>query len=205
MLKRSFDILFSLICVIILSPVYLIVAFLIKLESKGPVLFIQERVGKDEKLFRIFKFRSMIVHAYAPEELGPVKHNHAVVTKVGYVLRRTKLDEIPQFFNVLFGQMSVVGPRPCLFESVKNMPLVERRRFRVLPGITGWAEVNGNVELTWSEQLALDLWYVDHQSFSLDIFILIKTLQTVMMGSIRNTTALAQAQQYKSFLQGGKE
>ncbi len=202
MWQKIFDRLSALICIFLLSPLYLLVAVLIKVESKGPVFFVQERVGYNQCPFKIYKFRSMVVNDYDPQVLGPVKHNHAIVTKVGYWLRRTKLDEIPQFFNVLCGDMSMVGPRPCLFSTLKLMRPHELRRFKVLPGMTGWAEVNGNVELTWNEQLALDLWYVDHRSLCLDIHILFKTLATVLFGSIKNVGVLKQAQAYEMSLQG---
>ena len=196
MLKRVFDIFFSIVCITLLSPLCILLAILIRLESSGPIFFIQERVGKSEKPFRIIKFRSMHTHHFTPEELGPIKHNHAVVTRVGYWLRRTKLDEIPQFFNVLWGDMSVVGPRPCLLSTAEQMTAQEKHRFLDRPGVTGWAEVTGNVELSWHEQLLLDLWYVDHQTFFLDMQIILRTILTVLFGSIRNDKALEQAKRY---------
>ncbi len=197
--KRAVDFTLALIALIFLSPVFLVLALLIKLETGGSVFFLQKRVGKNEKPFTIFKFRSMYEkHGLTPEELGPVKHNHAVVTKLGHFMRRTKLDEIPQFVNVLMGTMSIVGPRPCLYSSLEEMSEDERRRFSVSPGVSGWAEVNGNVELTWHEQLALDLWYIDHQSFWLDWLIIGKTLKTIFWGSIRNEKALLQAHKHEN-------
>lgn len=196
MRKRLFDVIFSLFCLSFLLPLFPIIACLIKLESKGPVVFKQIRVGKNGKPFYMYKFRSMYLHDQSPEELGPIKHEHVLVTKIGYFLRRFKLDEIPQFINVLRGEMSIIGPRPYLFTSIAVMTEFEKHRFDVLPGMTCWAEVNGNVELTWRDQLILDLWYVYHQTFWLDMKILGKTLLTVMVGSIKNETALNQARQF---------
>ncbi len=195
-MKRLFDIIFSFFFLVLLAPAFLLIAFLIKIESAGPVFFKQKRVGKNESPFYIYKFRSMYLHQHSPSELGPIKHNHALVTPVGYILRRLKLDEIPQLINVLSGSMSLVGPRPCLFDSLKDMSISERRRFNVRPGLTGWAEVNGNVELTWREQLSLDLWYVDHQSFGLDLKILIQTTVVILRGSIRNQKAIDLAESH---------
>ena len=121
---------------------------------------------------------------------------------IGYFLRRAKLDEIPQFFNVFFGEMSIVGPRPILFSTLHEMEVKARLiRSKVLPGITGWSEVNGNVELSWKEQLLLDLWYVDHHSIRLDMEIIAKTIVTIFVGSIRNKKAIFEAEQYQQILQ----
>ncbi len=192
--KRSFDLFVATVCIILLLPVGLILAALISLETPGGIFFVQTRMGKDEKPFKMYKFRSMVVNNIAPIALGPVKHNHNLVTRTGYFIRRTKLDEIPQFFNVLRGDMSLVGPRPLLVEQVEQMTSNERRRYKVQPGITGWAEVNGNVELSLSEQLMLDIWYIDHYSIWLDMYILIKTLGVVIWGSKRNEKAVREAQ-----------
>lgn len=191
-MKRILDIFIAIISILILSPFFMLLPILIKITSSGPVFFSQIRVGKDKKPFKIYKFRSMRLHR-SSEAAGRIKHNHAVVTRIGYFMRRTKLDEIPQFFNVLLGDMSVVGPRPCLFETIETMSESEFRRFRMLPGITGWAEVNGNVELSWEEQLSLDLWYVDHYHWLLDFQIMFRTFFTVLLGSIKNQRALAKS------------
>lgn len=204
-MQRIFDICFASIALILLSPFFLLIVMVIKLESKGPAIFKQKRVGKDMRPYFIYKFRSMVVHDFLPEELGPIKHNHNLVTRSGHFLRRTKLDEIPQFFNVLKGDMRIVGPRPCLFSTLETLTDTEKRRFKVLPGLTGWAEINGNVELSWREQLTLDLWYVDHYSFRLDLKIIYKTILTVLFGSIRNIHALSQAEIYLENANGKSE
>lgn len=195
-LHRVFDVVFASICISILLPAFIIIALAIRFTSNGPVIFRQKRVGKNERAYYIYKFRSMHLHDALPEDLGPIKHTHALVTPIGHFIRRTKLDEIPQFFNVLLGTMSMIGPRPCLFSRIETMSKRERRRFDVLPGITGWAEVNGNVELDWSEQLTLDLWYIDHRTFWLDIKILAKTIYIMLRGSVKNTAELKKAERY---------
>lgn len=197
-MQRLCDIFFSILSIILLSPVFLLLALFIKIESRGPILFLQTRVGRNKQPFTIYKFRSMRVNTIAPLELGRIKHDHAIVTRVGHFMRRTKLDEIPQFFNVLFGDMAIVGPRPCLFETMNTMSASECRRFDVMPGVTGWAEVNGNVELSWEEQLVLDLWYVDHRSALLDLHIIIQTILTVFVGSIKNKKALLKARLHRA-------
>lgn len=194
--KRLFDIIFALFCLILFLPLGLLIAVLIKLESKGPIIFKQKRVGRHGKAYWIYKFRSMRLHDQAPEVLGPIKHSHPLVTKIGYVLRRFKLDEFPQFINVLLGEMSIVGPRPCLISTYESLDTKARRRFSVRPGVSGWAEVNGNVELTWPEQLALDLWYIHHQTFMLDVTIIVKTILTIFVGSIKNNENLLAAKKY---------
>ena len=191
--KRVLDLLVGSLLMVVFLPVGLLLALLIRLETDGPVFFVQMRSGKDEKPFQLYKFRSMVVNDIDPSELGPVKHNHVLVTRVGHFMRRTKLDEIPQLFNVLRGELSLVGPRPCLLTQVHSMTLTHRRRFNVPAGMTGWAEVNGNVELSLSEQLALDVWYVDHHSIWLDVQILIETLGVMIFGPRRNERAIQQA------------
>jgi lipopolysaccharide/colanic/teichoic acid biosynthesis glycosyltransferase len=179
--------------VFLLIPLWIILSVSIFIEDRGPIFYRQKRLGKDGKLFTLYKFRSMYVNNIPPLELGAIKHNHTLVTHIGYVMRRLKLDETPQFLNVIVGEMSLVGPRPCLPLRIESMSLEEKKRFQVPPGLTGWAEVNGNVELTWDEQLLLDLWYVQHASFSLDMKILLKTMGVVLFGSKKNASALLNA------------
>ena len=189
-IKRILDVLLVIPAIILLVPVWLLLSLCVFIENPGPVIFRQVRLGKDEKLFTLYKFRSMYTNNIPPLDLGAVKHNHALVTRVGYFIRRLKLDETPQLLNILKGDMSLVGPRPCLPARSQTMPLEEKRRFSFLPGLTGWAEVNGNVELSWEEQLLLDLWYVDHWSLFLDFKIILKTIVVVFFGSTRNEVAL---------------
>ncbi len=182
-IKRIFDIVISLIGLIVLSPLFLIIAILIKLDSKGDVIFKQERVGLNAQLFYIYKFRSMCVGA---ESQGTGQYSFSGdprVTRVGRILRKTSLDELPQLLNVLKGDMSFVGPRPPL--TYHPWPLEEYteaqlRMFEVRPGITGWAQVNGRKEVEWHERIRLNVWYVDHCSLPLDIKILFKTAFKVL-------------------------
>lgn len=188
--KRGFDLFMSLLAIMLLIPIWLVLTICIFVENPGSIIFRQLRPGKDGKLFIIYKFRSMYINSVPPMELGAVKHNHSLVTRVGHFIRRFKLDETPQFYNVLKGEMSLIGPRPCLPDRIASMTEAEKRRFHMLPGISGWAEVNGNVDLTWEEQLLLDLWYVDHFTLKLDLAIFIKTIKVVLCGSVKNEQAL---------------
>ncbi|MGN0660639.1 MAG: sugar transferase [Oscillospiraceae bacterium] len=178
-LKRIFDFLISFIVLIVLSPVLLITAILIKADSKGPVIFKQKRLGLDGKVFDIYKFRSMCVGA---EKTGSGVYSgkdDARVTKVGRIIRATSIDELPQLINILKGDMSLIGPRPPL--TYHPWPLEEyteeqRRMFEVRPGITGWAQVNGRKEVEWHKRIELNVWYVDHVSFLLDVKIFFMTI-----------------------------
>ena len=180
--KRFFDILISLLGLIILALPMLLIAIAIKCDSKGPVFFKQERVGKNGKVFKIYKFRSMCVGA---EKTGSGVYSgkgDKRVTKVGKFLRATSLDELPQFFNLLKGDMSFIGPRPPLtyhpwtFDKYTDE---QKRMFEVRPGITGWAQVNGRKDVEWNKRIKLNVWYVDHVSLWLDIKILFKTVAKV--------------------------
>ena len=181
-LKRFFDIALSLFGIMVTAVPMLVIAVLIKMDSPGPVIFKQERLGKDGKSFWIWKFRSMCVGA---EQTGSGVYSgkgDARVTKVGKILRATSLDELPQFFSVLRGDMSFVGPRPPL--TYHPWPLEEytdeqRRMFEVRPGITGWAQVNGRKNVEWNQRIKLNVWYVDNVSLWLDIKILFKTVLKV--------------------------
>ncbi len=184
--KRVFDIILSLIGIIILLPIYLIIAIAIKLDSKGPVLFKQVRVGKNRKDFVIYKFRTMVVSAESKRELqiDPSNMDNFVfqsksdnrVTKVGSFLRNTSLDEIPQLFNVLFGDMSLVGPRPEIPDVVKYYPENYYQRLLVLPGITGLAQVSGRGEIELGKTIYYDLTYISNFSIWNDMKILFTTV-----------------------------
>lgn len=177
--KRFFDILIALLGLIIAAIPMLFIAIAIKLNSKGPVIFKQERVGKKGKVFKIYKFRSMCVGA---EQTGSGVYSgkgDARVTKVGKILRATSLDELPQFFNLLKGDMSLVGPRPPLTYHPWTWDKYtdeQKRMFDVRPGITGWAQVNGRKDVEWNKRIKLNVWYVDHVSLWLDIKILFMTV-----------------------------
>ena len=180
-LKRFFDIVLALIGIGICWFPMLVIALLVKLESPGPALFKQERIGKDGKVFKIYKFRSMCVGA---EKGGVYSDNKDTrVTKVGKILRATSLDELPQFFNVLFGDMSFIGPRPPL--TYHPWPLAEytdfqRRMFEVRPGITGWTQTHGRKDVEWHRRIELNVWYVDNLSLWLDVKILFLTVFKVL-------------------------
>ena len=180
--KRAFDIVFSFLGLIILSFPLIIIAIAIKIDSKGPVVFKQERLGKNGKVFKILKFRSMCVGAEQMEGGVYSNNNDVRITKVGKFLRKTSLDEIPQLFSVLKGDMSFIGPRPPLtyhpwpLEKYTNE---QRRMFEVRPGITGWAQINGRKDVEWNKRIRLNVWYVDNVSLWLDIKILFKTVLKV--------------------------
>ena len=178
-IKRIFDISASGIALIVLLPIFTIIGILIKLDSKGPVFFIQERAGKDGKIFRAYKLRTMIDNA---EKIGlgyEIAKNDSRITRIGKHLR-WGIDELPQLINVFKGDMSLVGPRPALPYQIKKYSEKERRRLEVKPGITGWALVNGRNILSWPERIKLDIWYIDHWSIWLDLKILFKTVWVVI-------------------------
>jgi undecaprenyl phosphate N,N'-diacetylbacillosamine 1-phosphate transferase len=179
--KRLIDIAFSFIGLIILSPILLIVAIAIKLESQGPVIFQQERLGLNGKVFKIYKFRSMCVGA---EKSGVYEtKGDARVTKVGKFIRKTSIDEFPQFVNIIKGDMSIIGPRPTL--TYHPWPFDEyteeqKKRFTVRPGVTGWAQVNGRKEVPWEKRIEYDVEYVENLSLAFDLKIFFKTIFKVL-------------------------
>jgi exopolysaccharide biosynthesis polyprenyl glycosylphosphotransferase len=177
--KACLDFLGAWIGLIILSPIFYLIGFLVLLDSPGPVFFRQERIGKDGKPFTSYKFRSMVDKAVTMGLGFKVVKNDNRITKVGKYLRDTSLDEIPQLFNILKGEMSLVGPRPTLRYQVEAYDATQRRRLKVKPGITGWAQINGRNSITWNERIKLDVWYVDNWSLWLDIKILGRTIKTV--------------------------
>ena len=176
-IKRGMDFVFATILVVVFCPLMLIVALLIKSTSVGPVFFRQERVGKNGKVFRIFKFRSMV---YDNDMRDFSKRDE--YTRVGKVIRRLSLDELPQLFNVFLGQMSFVGPRPWVVEYWTNMNAEERERASVLPGITGLAQVKGRNGISIFQKIEYDIIYVRNFSFKQDVKIIILTVLTVVSG-----------------------
>ncbi len=172
MLKRTFDIGFSACWLLGFSPLLLLVAILVRLKLGSPVLFIQERPGLRGRPFRMVKFRTM-TEARGPD--GELLPDEQRLTYFGKFLRSTTLDEFPEMWNVLLGDMSVVGPRPLLMRYVERYDAFQARRMEVRPGVTGWAQVNGRNSLTWEEKFALDVWYVDHRTFWLDMKIVVRT------------------------------
>ncbi len=180
MLKRAFDIVFSAGWLIFFSPLLLVVAILVRLKLGSPVLFIQERPGLRARPFRMVKFRTMTDERGPDGELLPDEQR---LTSFGRFLRATSLDEFPEMWNVLIGDMSVVGPRPLLMRYVPRYSPFQARRMEVKPGVTGWAQVNGRNLLSWEEKFALDVWYVDHRTFWLDMKIVAMTFFKVLARS----------------------
>jgi len=164
------------------SPLLLVAAIAIKLDSRGPVIYRQRRVGKDGGQFELYKLRTMRLGA-DPVGVGtPVLEDDPRVTRVGRLLRRLSLDEIPNLVNVLRGELAIVGPRPTLAAQVELYTERQRRRLEVKPGITGWAQVNGRAGIPWEERIELDVWYVDHRSLALDLRILVRTARLLLTG-----------------------
>lgn len=182
-IKRILDFLLALLAVLILSPLLIVVVILIKLDSKGPVFFTQERPGKNMKMFKVYKFRTMLQDAVKHQKVGvEVRGNDSRITKLGNLLRRFKIDELAQLFNILKGDMSIVGPRPTLPDYIKQYEDWELRRFDVKPGLTGLAQVNGNIFLEFKEKSAYDIKYIEKISFLMDLKIIIKTVAIVLIG-----------------------
>lgn len=178
-IKRAIDLILSLILICCLSPILVLVAIAIKADSKGPVIFKQKRLGLNGKPFNIFKFRSMIVNA---EKQGSGVYSFkgdSRITRVGKFIRATSIDELPQLFNILKGDMALIGPRPALtyhpwpYEQYTDH---QKHMFDVLPGVTGWAQVNGRKEVPWPERIKLNVWYAQNYSFVLDVKIFILTI-----------------------------
>ncbi len=181
--KRFFDVTVAIVALMVLAPVLGLIAVAVKLSSRGPVLFTQERIGWRGRRFRIVKFRSMVRNApylRNPDGSAYSSDTDLRVTRFGRSLRRTSLDELPQLWNVVRGQMSLIGPRPELAEGVRTYRPADFRRLNVRPGMTGWAVVHGRNDLPITRRRDLDTWYADHASFRLDLEILFKTIATVM-------------------------
>jgi lipopolysaccharide/colanic/teichoic acid biosynthesis glycosyltransferase len=176
--KRLIDFLLSLIMLIILSPIILIIYIFLFFANNGQVFFVQDRPGQDEKTIRIFKFKTMNENK---DENGQLLPDANRLTSVGRFVRSTSMDELPQLFNVLKGDMSLIGPRPLL---IKYLPLYnefQKRRHEVKPGITGWAQINGRNSISWQKKFELDVWYVDNHSFLLDLKIIGLTIKKVFI------------------------
>ena len=174
--KRLIDIVFSLILLIVLSPIIIITAILVRTKLGSPIIFTQERVGLNNEIFTLRKFRSMTNET---DENGELLSKDERLTKFGKLIRSTSLDELPELFNILKGDMSFIGPRPLLVEYLPRYNSEQIKRHNVRPGLTSYTAVNGRATLTWPDRLALDVWYVKNMSFLLDLKILIKTFITV--------------------------
>jgi len=182
MARRIFDVVVAAAGLLAASPILLLAMLAVKLESRGGAFYRQRRVGRHGREFDVLKLRTMVAGA---EHIGAgmaVDSGDARITRVGRILRRTSLDELPNLVNVLKGEMAIVGPRPTLPSQVAQYTERERGRLAVRPGITGWAQVNGRASLPWSERIELDLWYIEHRSWRLDLTILWRSAQLVVRG-----------------------
>jgi len=193
MLKSLFDKTLALFLIILFSPIYIVVSLLILRKMGRPILFRQQRPGKDEKIFGIYKFRTMTNDTDADGNLLPDEQR---LVGIGKFIRSTSLDELPQLFNVLKGEMSFVGPRPLLIEYLDLYDDTQKRRHDVKPGITGWAQVNGRNAISWEQKFEYDVWYVDNQSFWLDMKILWMTFLKVVKRSDISSSSSATMEKF---------
>ena len=182
MTQRMLDVALSLFGSVLTAPVVAVLGVAIRLESPGPAIYTQTRVGKDGREFKIYKLRSMVRGAEFAGAGLAIQAGDDRITRIGKILRRYSLDELPNLWNVLLGEMSIVGPRPTVPIQVEQYTTRERGRLAVKPGITGWAQINGRASLPWSERIELDLWYVEHRSLALDLRILARTATLVASG-----------------------
>ena len=182
-MKRTLDLLLSIILTILLSPVLALLAIIIKASSKGPVLFVQRRVGKDKEEFYIYKFRTMYLETPKNMPTHLLENPEKYITPVGKFLRKTSLDELPQLVNIIKGEMSFVGPRPALFNQYDLIELRDKAGVNsIRPGVTGWAQINGRDELEIPEKVEFDSYYVDNESIFLDIKIMFITFYKALFG-----------------------
>ena len=195
--KRLMDFILSLIAMIVLSPILLIVAILVRVKLGGPVLFKQDRPGLNEEIFTMYKFRSMTDER---DENGELLPNHIRLTKFGKVLRSTSLDELPGLFNILKGDMAVIGPRPLLIEYLPLYNERQKHRHDVRPGLSGLAQINGRNLITWEEKFDYDIQYVENISFVLDCKIIIKTILKVFKREGVNSSETVTMERFKGDL-----
>jgi len=189
--NRLFDLLAAGLVLLVLSPAMLVLYLLVRAGSGGPGFFVQDRAGMGGKVFPLVKFRTMKAsHAHNPDPTIVITDSDADVTAVGRFLRRTKLDELPQLFNVLAGQMSLVGPRPTVPEQIPGYTAFQRRRLEVPPGITGLAQVHGGTALTWPERIEWDVYYVEHRGWGTDARVLLATLAALFRGTEKRVLRL---------------
>ncbi|MBR3972831.1 MAG: sugar transferase [Oscillospiraceae bacterium] len=199
-IKRLLDVIFSSGALIVLSPVLLVTAILVRTKLGSPVIFCQERPGKNEKIFKLYKFRSM---SDARDAQGNLLPDEVRLTKFGKLLRATSLDELPELWNILRGDMSIVGPRPLL---VKYLPLYneeQRHRHDVRPGLTGWAQVHGRNAITWEEKFCLDVWYVQNLSFATDVKTVFLTVKKVFCREGISSETAATMEEFRGTKESG--
>ena len=193
--KRAFDFFISSIGFIIISPIFLLLWIWLSISNKGAgAFFFQERPGRGEKIFKVIKFKTMTDERDASGNLLPDAER---LTKVGKFVRSTSLDEIPQLLNVIKGDMSLIGPRPLLVQYLPLYSDFQKRRHKVRPGITGWAQINGRNAISWKQKFEYDVWYVEHVSLSLDCKILVKTIQKVFKREGINSDTSATMEAFK--------
>lgn len=189
--KRGIDVFLSSIALIILLPVFAIIALAIKVESKGPIFFKHTRIGKEGKIIKIYKFRSMVQNAeelikkFTPEQMKEYKENYKLaddprITKVGKFLRKTSLDELPQLINIIKGDLSIIGPRPVVQEELEKYGTNTQKFLSVTPGLTGYWAANGRSDTTYEERMQMELFYIDNLSFKMDIKVFFKTIEAVI-------------------------
>ena len=189
--KRTLDVIIASLSLVILSPLFLIIAFLIKIESKGPVFFAHKRVGKDGKEIKILKFRTMVDNAedlikkFTPEQMEEFKKNFKLendprITKIGKILRKTSLDELPQLINILKGELSLIGPRPVIGVELEKYENNKRKFLSITPGLTGYWAANGRSNTTYEQRMIMELYYIDNISLELDLKIFFKTILSVL-------------------------
>ena len=195
-MRRFIDMIGSGILLLLTAPLFLITALAIWLNDRGDVFYRQTRVGLHGRLFELRKFRSMYVNSLPLDDVTEIRAGHPLVTPVGKWIRRLKIDELPNLLNVLRGEMALIGPRPALLVHPVNYTPFQRRRLNIRPGLTGWAQVNGGIELTWPQRIMLDIWYVEHRAFWLDLKIMARTVGVVLFGEKRNRQALQKAIEY---------
>ena len=176
--KRVLDIILSFSALIVLSPVLLVTAILVRTKLGSPVIFCQPRPGKDEKIFKLYKFRSMTDER---DENGELLPDEVRLTKFGKLLRATSLDELPELWNILKGDMSIVGPRPLLVQYLPLYNEEQKHRHDIRPGLTGYAQVHGRNAISWEEKFKMDVWYVNHVSFRCDLQIILDTVRCVLV------------------------
>ena len=187
-MNRAADIALAGLGLVVTSPLLVAAGLAVKLEDGGPVLFRQTRVGKDGKDFELLKLRSMVVDAERTGAGHAVDRGDRRITRVGRLLRRTSIDELPQLWNIVRGDMSVIGPRPTLRYQVERYSERQRRRLDVRPGLTGWAQIHGRATLPWAERIELDVWYVEHRSPRVDLKILARTPLALFSGTYKGET-----------------
>ena len=187
-MNRAADVALGGLGLLLASPILAATAVAVKLEDGGPVLFRQTRVGKDGEDFELLKLRSMVVDAERQGAGYAIDRGDSRITRVGRFLRRTSIDELPQLWNVVRGDMSIIGPRPTLRYQVDRYTERQRRRLEVRPGLTGWAQIHGRATLPWEERIELDVWYVEHRSPLVDLKILLRTPLALFGGTYKGST-----------------